>query len=72
MTDIYDRAQALEARQREEALARFSAMQPAAGAQSLSHCVDCGEDIPLARQRAVRGCKRCVTCQQLAEHVQAR
>jgi len=72
MTDFYDRAQALEALQRDEALARFAATQPAAGAQSLSHCEDCGEGIPLARQRAVRGCSRCVDCQQRAEHVQAR
>lgn len=70
MTDFYDRAQALEQRQREEALARqFDRL--AAGA-SLSHCEDCAEPIPEARQRIVAGCTRCVQCQEDAEHDQAR
>jgi phage/conjugal plasmid C-4 type zinc finger TraR family protein len=65
MTGIYDRAQALEQRQREAALAAFSANLPSG--DSLSHCEDCAEPIPEARRRIVRGCRRCVTCQELAE-----
>ena len=30
---------------------------------SLSHCEECGEDIPKARQEAVAGCKLCIDCQ---------
>ena len=26
-------------------------------------CVDCGEEIPVARRHAVPGCRRCVACQ---------
>lgn len=68
MTDFYDRAQALEQRQREEALAhQFSHLAHGA---SLSHCEDCAEPIPEARQRIVAGCTRCVQCQE--DHEQAR
>lgn len=31
---------------------------------SLTQCEDCGEDIPAARQLVVKGCTRCVECQQ--------
>lgn len=34
---------------------------------SLAQCEDCGEDIPLERQRIALGCTRCITCQQLEE-----
>ncbi|MBM2883182.1 MULTISPECIES: TraR/DksA family transcriptional regulator [Chromobacterium] len=68
MTDFYDRAQELEQRQREEALARqFAHLTHGA---SLSHCEDCAEPIPEARQRIVAGCTRCVQCQE--DHEQAR
>lgn len=65
MTDIFDRAQELEALQRDQALATFAAGQPSG--HSYSHCEDCGEEIPAARRRLVRGCTRCVTCQELTE-----
>ena len=31
--------------------------------ESLTHCEDCGEEIPEARRRAVPGVRRCVRCQ---------
>ena len=34
---------------------------------SLEECEDCGDDIPQARRQAIRGCTRCVWCQELAE-----
>ena len=34
---------------------------------SLSHCEDCGEPIPLARQQAVAGVRLCVNCKSLNE-----
>ncbi|WP_137936109.1 TraR/DksA family transcriptional regulator [Chitinivorax sp. B] len=68
MSDVYDRAQALEARQRAEAIAR----QQAATALMLatpgqSHCDDCGERIAEARRQAMPCCTRCVDCQSIRE-----
>ena len=34
---------------------------------SLTHCEECGEEIPEKRQELVPGCRLCVFCQQLAE-----
>ena len=34
---------------------------------SLSHCEECGEEIPKARQEAVAGCKFCIDCQTYFE-----
>jgi phage/conjugal plasmid C-4 type zinc finger TraR family protein len=31
--------------------------------KSLTHCAECGEEIPEARQRAIPGVKLCVDCQ---------
>lgn len=30
---------------------------------SLSHCMECGEPIPIKRQQLIKGCKYCVDCQ---------
>ena len=35
--------------------------------ESRTYCLDCGEEIPEARRRAVAGCKRCVECQTCFE-----
>jgi phage/conjugal plasmid C-4 type zinc finger TraR family protein len=35
--------------------------------ESLTHCEECGEEIPLARQRAVQGVRRCIQCQTEAD-----
>lgn len=70
MTDMFDRAQELEQRQRDEALARQAAKQNAG--TSLSHCEDCGEPIPEKRRLAVPGCHRCIHCQNEHEERNAR
>lgn len=31
--------------------------------EGLSHCEECGEEIPAARRRALPGVRRCVACQ---------
>lgn len=31
--------------------------------ESLSHCEECGEEIPAARRQAVPGVRRCIQCQ---------
>lgn len=35
--------------------------------ESLETCEDCGEPIPQARQRAIKGVRLCVACQELAD-----
>ena len=34
---------------------------------SLSHCEECGEEIPEARRIAIKGCKLCISCQEYEE-----
>lgn len=70
MTDEFDRAQALEQWQREQALAAQAAMMPACNAAdwerySAKWCEGggCGERIPDERRRAYPGVKLCVECQ---------
>ena len=68
MTDIFDRAQELEQRQRDAALANFAAANPLTGYASETHCIDCDEPIPDARRLAAAGCLRCIDCQEAFEH----
>ena len=35
--------------------------------ESLTHCEDCGEEIPEARRQAVPGVRRCFACQSEAD-----
>lgn len=69
MTDVYDRAQALEQLQRDAALAAQAAASRALG-PSLEYCDDCGDEIPQARRLAVPGCTRCIACQARKEQSQ--
>lgn len=48
------------------AIAEHQRKMDAAG-PSLSHCEECGEEIPVERQLAVRGCKTCIHCQSKFE-----
>lgn len=34
---------------------------------SLTHCVECGDEIPKKRQELIRGVRLCVFCQQIHE-----
>jgi phage/conjugal plasmid C-4 type zinc finger TraR family protein len=61
----FDRAQALEQRQRDQAIAAALAVARPAG-PSLTHCQDCCKPIPEKRQ-ALGGILRCVPCQTLIE-----
>ena len=38
--------------------------------ESLSHCEECGVDIPEARREAVPGVRLCVNCQEAADEAQ--
>ena len=44
----------------------MSAFKPATG-ESLSECEACGNEIPEARQKAVKGCKHCIACAEVRE-----
>ena len=35
-------------------------------------CVDCGDEIPEARRKAIPGCPRCVACQELIDKLPRR
>jgi phage/conjugal plasmid C-4 type zinc finger TraR family protein len=62
-----DMAQLLSVTANADAVAKVRAAIPKG--PSLSHCNDCGEEIPVARQKAVAGCTMCIECQQHAERM---
>lgn len=66
----FDRAQALEQRQRDAAIA-FALAAARPSGPSLTHCKDCDKPIPEKRQ-ALGGITRCVPCQSLTEQGQRR
>lgn len=61
MVDWFDRAQELEQRQRDQAI-KAQLLTPVPVGRSLTHCQDCDNEIPPARQ-ALGGKTRCVPCQ---------
>jgi phage/conjugal plasmid C-4 type zinc finger TraR family protein len=61
----FDRAQALELRQREQAIkAQLAGKRPTG--PSRTHCLDCEEPI-LEKRRALGGIVRCTPCESLSE-----
>lgn len=63
----FDRAQALEQRQRDQAIdAALAQARARSKGPSLTHCEDCDNEIPEAR-RALGGMIRCVPCQPIFE-----
>jgi phage/conjugal plasmid C-4 type zinc finger TraR family protein len=42
-------------------------LEQQAAQPSLTHCEECGEEIPKKRQELVKGVKLCVYCQQMHE-----
>jgi phage/conjugal plasmid C-4 type zinc finger TraR family protein len=63
--DIIDRAQELERRQREAAIA--AARSPLRPGPSRTHCEECGAVIPEKRRIAVLGVRFCTACQRAQE-----
>lgn len=49
----------------EDAVARARSELPKG--ESLTHCEECGEAIPVARRKAVPGVRRCIGCQSEAD-----
>jgi phage/conjugal plasmid C-4 type zinc finger TraR family protein len=66
----FDRAQALEQRQRDQAIAAQLAQARPSG-PSRVHCLDCEEPIP-EKRRAQGGIVRCTPCASLTEQGQRR
>lgn len=64
--DIIDLASQREQADRELELANQQAKRSTR--PPASHCLACGEPIPIARQQAVPGVQRCVECQEAYEH----
>ena len=62
-----DMAQLLSVTQNDDAVARVRAAIPKG--PSLSHCEECGDEIPKERQLAVQGCKMCIECQVISERM---
>lgn len=58
-------AQAIELAEYEHTQRR--AIRPQAQQHGLSHCEDCGEEIPQAR-REIKGVTRCIDCQHEHEY----
>jgi phage/conjugal plasmid C-4 type zinc finger TraR family protein len=68
MADDLDRAAEYEALRLKVALENhFAQARDMAEADGDGICIDCGEPIPEARQRALPGCRRCIECQQRYE-----
>ena len=65
-----DDADLAQARQEAEEALRARYKQPAAPAMHYSHCLDCGEPIPEARQ--AHGFSNCIDCAELAERTASR
>jgi phage/conjugal plasmid C-4 type zinc finger TraR family protein len=63
--DIIDQAAIREQTDRDLALQAHRAAQ--AIGPSLSHCLECEEPIPIARQQAIYGVTLCIECQRLEE-----
>ncbi len=38
--------------------------------ESLTHCAECGSDIPEARRKAIAGVRLCIACQQELDQLQ--
>lgn len=47
----------------QEAIARVRAAMPQFAGESAGECVECGEEIPESRRKALPGVKLCVDCQ---------
>lgn len=65
MADEADVANDYEDQRRESLIRSMTAQKPAG--PSLAECEECGDEIPLERQLAAKGCRLCVPCGELAD-----
>lgn len=66
-SDPLDRAQELEERQRQEAIARVRSQTSPPDLEGFEDCENCGNEIPEARRRAMPSARLCVFCQAKSE-----
>lgn len=66
--DIIDEATEVAQRMIDEQLQLHAQKQARLPTISRTSCIDCDEPIPEMRQLAVKGCQRCIECQQLVEN----
>lgn len=67
MPDLTDLSQEQEAEFNANALAEHFRNRPVI-TDSRTHCIDCETEIPINRRLAVKGCDRCINCQELLEN----
>lgn len=75
MTDHIDRACDREEQLRADALRDQAARAGLAGktvADSAKCCMECGDNIPEVRRKAVPGCTRCAPCMRVYEQTKKR
>jgi RNA polymerase-binding transcription factor len=67
--DAFDRAQELELKEREQALAaqQKKTVEPPMEINGIRYCLDCGGEVLQARIAALPTVVRCVDCQSLNE-----
>lgn len=59
--DALDKAKELEQEHRQKGI---EAVRETVNKQGTTDCIDCGEEIPLARRQAYPAATRCISCQQ--------
>ncbi len=64
MPDVADIAQEISERLLEYALGERFRRSRLRSASTSTECIDCDEEIPVDRRRAMPGCSRCITCQE--------
>ena len=65
MTDLLDKAQAIEEATRSEAIAASRSQQPKAKSNGI--CIDCDEPIEAPRLKVLPYAQRCLGCQETEE-----
>lgn len=69
--DQFDQAQELDARYRNQALELHKKRMEKFG-DTLTHCIDCGDEIPEARRTILPGVTHCVHCAEKIEESERR
>ena len=68
--DIFDQAQEDDANYRNQSLSALrNKIERSRLAESRTHCLECGEPIPIARREAIPGCTLCLDCQHEFENL---
>jgi len=69
--DVFDQAQEMDAIFRNRAIELHRKRMEAIG-DTMTHCIDCGDEIPEARRTILPGCTHCVHCAEKIEESERR